>query len=100
RRGVCLVVEPTQPDPQLLADARVERPERLVEEEHLRVDGKRASQAHPLPLTARQLRRVPLRVPLQLDELEQLPDALADLGLRALADLQAESDVVPDGHVL
>ena len=35
RRRVRLVVQPAQPDAQLGADARVERAERLVEQQHL-----------------------------------------------------------------
>ena len=54
---------------------------------------------HALALATRQLRRVALCKALEPHELEQLGDALADLGLRAPADLQAERDVVPDVHV-
>ena len=43
---------------QLRADARVERAERLVEQQHLRLDGERAGERHALPLAARELRRV------------------------------------------
>ena len=41
-----------------------------------------------------------MRHPLQLDEPDQLLDALADLVARDLADLQAEGDVLAHGHVL
>ena len=57
RRDVHLVVQAAQPRAQLLADARVERAERLVEEQHLRLDGERAGERHPLPLAAGELRR-------------------------------------------
>ena len=98
---VCdLVVETAQPLAELRAHPRVEGPERLVEEQHGRLDRERAGEPHPLPLPAGELRRVALRERLQLDELEQLGDALLDLGLRPLADLQAEGDVVVHGHVL
>ena len=50
-----LVVEAPQPGAQLLAHARVERAERLVEEEHLRLDRERAGEGHPLALAAREL---------------------------------------------
>ncbi len=84
---VRLVVEPAQPLAQLGPHARVERAERLVEEEHGRVDRQRAGEAHPLPLSARELRRVALGEPVELDELEELVHALLDLRLRPLADL-------------
>ena len=57
-RDVRLVVQPPQPDAQLLADPRVERPERLVEQQHLGLDRERPGQRHALPLAARQLGRV------------------------------------------
>ena len=52
RRHVGLVVESSQPDAQLLADARIEGAEGLVEEEDRRLDGQGASEGHALPLTA------------------------------------------------
>ena len=56
-----LVVQAAQPLPQLRADVRVERAERLVEQQHLRLDRQRARERHPLALTARQLVRALLR---------------------------------------
>ena len=50
-----LVVEPAQPAAQLGADVRVERAERLVEQQHARLDRQRAGQRHPLALAAREL---------------------------------------------
>ena len=85
---------------KLLPDARVERAERLVEEEDLRVDRERTREPHPLPLPARELRRIPLREPFELDEPEQLGDPLARLRLRRLTDLQPERDVLLHRHVL
>ena len=99
-RRMRLVVQAPQPRAQLLAHLGVERAERLVEEQHLRVDRERPGKAHALPLAAGELRRVAVRERLELDELEQLADALPHLVLRPLADLQAERDVVPDRHVL
>ncbi len=93
-------VESAEPDSQLRAHARVERTERLVQQQHFRIDGERARQPHPLPLAAGELRRVALRETDELDELEQLGHALPDLGSTAMPDLQAERDVVPDSHVL
>ena len=71
-RRVRLVVQAPQPDAQLLAHACVERAERLVEQQHLRVDRERAGEAHALPLAAGELRRVAVGEAFELDELEQL----------------------------
>ena len=59
-RHVDLVVEPAEPRPQLLAHLRVEGAERLVEQQHPRLDDQRAGERHALALAARELGRVPL----------------------------------------
>ena len=100
RRRVRLVVEAAEPFAELGPHACVQRAERLVEEEHGRIDRERAGEAHALPLPARELRGIPLREALELDELQQLVHPLGDLRLRTLADLEAERDVVVHGHVL
>ena len=100
RRHVHLVVEAPQPGPELLAHARVERTEGLVEQEHARLDRKGAGERHPLALASGKLGRIALREPVELDELEQLVHAIADLGARPLADGQPEGDVVVHRHVL
>ena len=69
-----LVVQPAQPAPQVLADLGVERAERLVEQQHLRVDGERAGQRHPLALAAGELRRVAVLEAVEPDDLEQVVD--------------------------
>ena len=94
RRHVDLVVEAAQPLAKLLADVRVEGAERLVQKQHLGLHGERASERHALALAARELRRVAVAEPLEMDEPDQLLDPLGDLLLRALADAQAEGDVV------
>ena len=68
RRHVHDVVELAQPLAQLRADARVEGAERLVEQQHLRLRCERASEAHALPLAARELSWVAVAEALQLDE--------------------------------
>ena len=100
RRHVHLVVQTAQPVAQLLPHARVERAERLVEQQHLGLDGERARERHPLPLPAGELRGIALAEPLELHELEQLVHALADLLLRTPPHRQPERDVVGDRHVL
>ena len=57
-----LLVQPAQPLAQLGADLRVQRAERLVEQQHARLDGQRARQRHPLALAAGELVGVALGV--------------------------------------
>src|SRR5260370_11183095 len=45
---------------QVGADERIERAQRLIEEEQDRIEHERPHQAHPLPLPARELRRKPV----------------------------------------
>src|SRR5206468_495909 len=81
---VQLVVEPPEPLAELLAHPGVERSERLVEEEHLRLGGERACERDALALAAGKLRRQRALVPLELDQSQQLPHALADARPRRL----------------
>ena len=66
-----------QPGAQVGADVGVERAERLVEQQHARLDRERAGERHALALAARELRRVALVEAAEADELEQLVHALA-----------------------
>ncbi len=100
RRGVRLLVQPPQPDAQLRAHARVERAERLVQEQHLRFRSERARERHALALPARELRGVAVPEALQLHEVEQVVDARPQLRLGPLPDRQPERDVVTHRHVL
>src|SRR5439155_8469365 len=99
-RRVRLVVEAAQPRAQLLAHARVERAEGLVEQQHLWIDRERTRKSHTLTLATGQLRWVALGKPFQLHELEQVVHALRDLRARPATHLEAESDVLAHGHVL
>ena len=55
-RHVPLVVKAPQPRAQLDAHLRVERAERLVEQQDLRLDGERTRKGDALALTSRKLR--------------------------------------------
>ena len=65
-----LALDPLQLDLEPLAQLQVERPERLVEQQHLRQVDQRPRQRHPLLLPARELRRAPLRLGREADPLE------------------------------
>jgi hypothetical protein len=80
------------------ADLRVERGERLVEEEDLRLDRERACERDALLLATRQLVRVPAAAILEVDEAQQLGDPAPSRPGRPRT-LQAERDVRGDGHV-
>ena len=71
-----LVVQPAQPGPQVLAHLGVERTERLVEQQHLRVDGQRARQRHALALAAGQLVGVAGLKTGEPDDLQEVVDLL------------------------
>ena len=103
-RGVAgAVVDLAQPLAQLLAHLRVERAERLVEQQHPRLDGERPGQRHALPLAARELLRIALVEAGELHQIEQLQRPAADLGAGrtggARPHLEPEGDVLEDGHV-
>ncbi len=67
---VDLVVQAAEPLPQLLPHLGVERAERLVQQQHLRLDGQRPGQRHALPLPAGKLVRIAVGHALQLHQLQ------------------------------
>ena len=97
------VVDLAQPAAELAADLRVERAERLVEQQDARLDGERAGERHALPLAAGELTGKALLQAGELHEVEEVQHALADfrLGRAAAAGphRQAEGDVVEHRHV-
>ena len=94
-----LAVQIVEPTSELLPDARVQRPERLVQQQHLRPRCEGPRERHPLPLPAGQVAGVAIGERCQLDQLEQLFHALGRVVLRFLADLEPERHVLTDGHV-
>ena len=98
-RHVDLVVQPAQPLPQLLPHLGVEGAERLVEQQHLRLDRQRPGQGHALPLAAGELRGIAICQPVQPNQVQQFLTRAFDLGCSAAADAQAEGHVLEHGHV-
>ena len=86
-------------DLHLLAQLQVERAERLVEQQHMRLVDQRARQRHPLALAARQLRRAALADARQSHQGQQLVGAPRALGRGHLAHHQRIGDVVAHAHV-
>ena len=87
------------PAPQLLADLRVERAERLVEQQHARLVSQRACERDALLLAARELARQPLIVAFERDEPEQLGAPAPAVRAPHAASAQRELDVVGHRHV-
>ncbi len=69
-----------QLDLHLLTQLQIERAERLVEQQHLRLVDQRPSQRHALLLSARELRRPPILESAQLHEIQHFPGTRRSLG--------------------
>ncbi len=82
-----------------VADVRVERAERLVEQQHLRIDGERPRERHPLALAARELRGALAAPGVRPTSESSSSTRSRDLLARALADPQPEGDVLTHAHV-
>ncbi len=85
-------------DHELAAEVRVERGERLVEQQKLRVADHDARKRRALRLTAGQLRRAVVLKPVELEHVQHLCKLFLFLRLVLLAAHAAE-DVLPHGHV-
>ena len=83
--------------PHLGLRVRVERRERLVEEEHPRIAGERPRERDPLPLASRELVRMRRREVRDAEALEQRVDVAA---ARAEGDVRAHAQVREEGVVL
>ncbi len=98
-----LVVQPPQPSAQLQAHPRVECAEGFVQQQHTWLDRERTRERDALPLPARELMRIAFRKPVELNEIEQLVDPIANRRfahpLRARTDTEAKRDVLEDRHV-
>jgi hypothetical protein len=83
----------------LLAQLQVQRPQRLVEQEHRRAVDQRAGQRDALALAARQLAGLARAHLIELHQRQHLLRAPAALGRGDLADHEAVLDVVEYRHV-
>ena len=94
-----LVLQLLQLDLHFLAQLVVERRQRLVEEQHLRLRRQRPRQRDALLLTAGNLARLPLGEFLHPHQLQHVPGAGIDLGAGLSEHFEAEADVLRHGHV-
>ena len=95
-----VVVQAPEPAPQLLPHASVERTERLIEQQNLRLGCERPSERDALALAAGELVGIARRQAIEPEEREQLRDLLGDAGLGLLAHAQRKPDIGGDRHVL
>jgi hypothetical protein len=84
-------ISSTQPAPEFLAHLRIERAERLVEQQHLRLHGQRPRERDALALAAGQLMRITIGEPVELHELEQFRHLGGDLRLARTCRLRAHA---------
>ncbi|AAW76941.1 phenol hydroxylase [Xanthomonas oryzae pv. oryzae KACC 10331] len=93
-----------EPAAQIAAHLRIQRAERLVEQQHARLDCQRTRQRHALPLAAGELGGITLFQTLQLHQRQQFLHACTDARfgptLVAAAYAQAERDVLEHVHML
>ena len=98
-----LVVQAAEPLPQFLPHPGVERAERLIQQQHFRLDGQRPGQRHALPLAAGKLVRIAMGHALQLHELQQphhfVLDQVLARGDAPRPHPQPEGHVLEHGHV-
>ena len=101
-KTVVLPVSCLQPHHLVLhvtANQGIESAERLVVEQHLRVDRERAREADSLLHAARKLVRELARRVLEADELQHLRGPCVALAFRDALHLEPERDVIEDGPV-
>ena len=91
-----LLLQLTQLYLHLLSQLLVERPQRFVQEQHLRLLDERSRQRDPLPLASGQLACPALPVSGQPYQLQHFLDALRELPLREPGLAHAERDVGRD----
>src|SRR5882762_465639 len=100
---VQVVMQPAQPPPQVLAHLGVERAERFVQEQDLGLHGQRAGERDALALAPRELRRVAVREPVELDQTQQVVHPRVDLFARrprpARPHPQAKGHVLEHRHL-
>ena len=94
-----LALDPLELDLHLLAELEVERPQRLVQQQHLGAVDDRPGERDPLALAARQLRRLAVAVAASCTIASASGDTLGALAPGDAAHAQPVADVVGDSHV-
>src|SRR5438045_3125294 len=94
-----VVLDRLQLQLHLLAQLQVERPERLVEQQHLRLVHERARKRHPLLLAAGELPRLPPLHSFEPHEAQDRADAAAEHLTPNSPPTHAERDVLEHGQM-
>ena len=76
-----IIVQATQPSPQLFAYLRIECSEWLIKQQNLRLDRQCSCECNSLALPAGELMRIPCRQPIKLNETEKFMHTVADVFL-------------------
>ena len=97
RRGAHRAQDLAQLVAQRAAQRRVERGQRLVQQQQRRLDGQRAPQRHPLALATRELTWIALLEATQAELLDHPRHSARALGAGAIP--QAEAEIVRHGEV-
>jgi hypothetical protein len=92
-------LNPLQLDLHLLAELQIERAQRLVEQEHLRVVDERPCEANPLALATGELDRLPVAEPGELDDVQDLVDSQPSVAASDSTHAEAVANVLGHGHV-
>ena len=92
-------LQPLQFDLHLFAQMRVERRQRLVEQQHARLADDGAGERDALALAARQFGDAGAELVGQADHVEGFADALCLFGAGQFAQRQAEADIFGDVHM-
>jgi hypothetical protein len=92
------LLERLQLDLEGLAQLGVQRPQRLVQQQHRGVEDQRPGQGDPLLLAAGQLGRAAPLQPLELDQGQRLADPAPGLGPGHVLEAEPEGDVVVDAQ--
>ena len=94
-----LVMDQRELQAHPLAQLEIQRRQRLVQQQHLRLEHQRPGNRGALALPAGKLARLLVGMRLHLNQRQHLLDLRIDLRLGAMADLQPEGDVLPHRHV-
>ena len=94
-----LALDLAQLELHLFTQLGVQVGQRLVQQQHRRLDDQRPCQGNTLALAAGELARVAVDMLVQMYECQRLQGALAAFGRGALAHLQAELHVLAHRHV-
>jgi len=97
RRHAGLALDGADLAAETLAQAGVERRQRLVQQEDVRLRSERAGERDPLLLPAGERLRVPVAHPREADEVEQSSDATARVC--HVGEVEPVGDVLADAHV-